>query len=89
CEARRRVLKIQTKLHRWARDAPHRRFDDLFNLVADPAALIPPTYGPGSTTRQARWPAVWGLPESLAKASTFAVHAIPGADGCRGDLIAS
>ena len=25
-----RVLKIQTKLHRWARDDPHRRFDDLF-----------------------------------------------------------
>lgn len=35
--ARQRVLKIQTKLHRWARDDPHRRFDDLFNLVADPA----------------------------------------------------
>ena len=40
CEARRRVLKIQTKLHRWARDDPHRRFDDLFNLVADPAFLL-------------------------------------------------
>ena len=39
-EARRRVLKIQTKLHRWARDDPHRRFDDLFNLVADPAFLL-------------------------------------------------
>ncbi len=36
----RRVLKIQTKLHRWARDDPHRRFDDLFNLVADPAFLL-------------------------------------------------
>ena len=35
----RRVLEIQTKLHRWARDDPHRRFDDLFNLVADPAFL--------------------------------------------------
>jgi RNA-directed DNA polymerase len=39
-EAERRVLKIQTKLHRWARDDPHRRFDDLFNLVADPAFLL-------------------------------------------------
>ncbi|MCX4729456.1 hypothetical protein [Streptomyces sp. NBC_01363] len=29
-EAERQVLKIQTKLHRWARDDPHRRFDDLF-----------------------------------------------------------
>jgi RNA-directed DNA polymerase len=38
--ARHRVLKIQTKLHRWARDDPHRRFDDLFNLVADPAFLL-------------------------------------------------
>jgi len=38
-EAERRVLKIQTKLHQWAIDGPHRRFDDLFNLVADPAFL--------------------------------------------------
>ena len=38
--AERRVLEIQTKLHRWAREAPHRRFDDLFNLVADPAFLL-------------------------------------------------
>ncbi len=35
-----RVLKIQTKLHRWASDDPHRRFDDLFNLVADPGFLL-------------------------------------------------
>ena len=39
-EAERRVLKIQTKLHCWAREEPHRRFDDLFNLVADPAFLL-------------------------------------------------
>jgi RNA-directed DNA polymerase len=38
--AQERVLKIQTKLHRWAKGAPHRRFDDLFNLVADPAFLM-------------------------------------------------
>jgi RNA-directed DNA polymerase len=36
----RRVLEIQAKLHRWARDDPHRRFDDVFNLVADPAFLL-------------------------------------------------
>ncbi|MFE2728430.1 group II intron reverse transcriptase/maturase [Kitasatospora sp. NPDC059327] len=35
-----RVLGIQTKLHRWAMGDPHRRFDDLFNLVADPAFLL-------------------------------------------------
>jgi RNA-directed DNA polymerase len=35
-----RVLEIQTKLHRWARDDPHRQFGDLFNLVTDPAFLL-------------------------------------------------
>lgn len=38
--ARHRVLKIQTKLHRWARDDGDRRFDDLFYLVADPDFLV-------------------------------------------------
>jgi RNA-directed DNA polymerase len=38
-QAKARVLGIQTKLHRWATDDPSRRFDDLFNLVADPAFL--------------------------------------------------
>ena len=35
-----RVLKIQTKLHQWATDDPQRRFDDLYNLVYDPAVLV-------------------------------------------------
>jgi len=35
-----RVLKIQTKLHEWATDDPDRRFDDLYNLVCDPAVLM-------------------------------------------------
>ena len=39
-EAEARVLGIQRKLHQWATDDPHRRFDDLFNLVADPAFLV-------------------------------------------------
>lgn len=34
-----RVLDIQTKLHRWAGNGPERRFDDLYNLVCDPAFL--------------------------------------------------
>jgi RNA-directed DNA polymerase len=34
------VLRIQTKLHQWAIDDPDRRFDDLFNLVCDPAVLV-------------------------------------------------
>jgi RNA-directed DNA polymerase len=36
----RRVSEMQTKLHRWAAADPGRRFDDLFNLVHDPATLI-------------------------------------------------
>ncbi len=34
-----RVLVMQTKLHRWAKDDPDRRFDDLYNLVYDPSFL--------------------------------------------------
>ena len=40
CRAERRVLEIQTKLHRWAGEESDRRFDDLFNLVVDPAFLL-------------------------------------------------
>lgn len=39
-EANARVLEIQTKLHQWAGDDEGRRFDDLFNLVCDPAFLV-------------------------------------------------
>lgn len=39
-EAESRVLEIQTKLHQWAADSPNRRFDDLSNLVSDPAFLV-------------------------------------------------
>ena len=39
-EAKGRVLGIQTKLHRWATADASRRFDDLFNLVTDPAFLL-------------------------------------------------
>ncbi len=38
-EAESRVLTMQTKLHQWAKADPGRRFDDLFNLVHDPATL--------------------------------------------------
>lgn len=39
-EAQGRVLGIQTKLHRWAKGDVSQRFDDLFNLVTDPAFLM-------------------------------------------------
>jgi RNA-directed DNA polymerase len=38
-EAAARVLGMQTKLHRWAGENEDRRFDDLYNLVYDPAFL--------------------------------------------------
>jgi len=39
-EAAQWVLNIQTKLHQWATDTPTRRFDDLYNLIYDPAVLL-------------------------------------------------
>jgi RNA-directed DNA polymerase len=39
-EAESRVLAMQTKLHQWAVSDPDRRFDDLYNLVYDPAFLV-------------------------------------------------
>ncbi|WP_338058019.1 hypothetical protein [Streptomyces dangxiongensis] len=39
-KAERRVLEMQTKLHCWATDDRDRRFDDLFDLAADPAFLL-------------------------------------------------
>jgi RNA-directed DNA polymerase len=38
--AQARVLGIQRKLHKWAEDDQDRRFDDLHNLVCDPATLM-------------------------------------------------
>ncbi len=38
--AERRVREIQTKLHQWASEDQDRRFNDLYNLVADPGFLL-------------------------------------------------
>lgn len=38
-EAESRVHRMQTKLHQWAKVDPGRRFDDVFDLVYDPAFL--------------------------------------------------
>lgn len=38
--AEQRVLGIQRKLHKWAQDDQDGRFDDLHNLVCDPATLL-------------------------------------------------
>ena len=34
------VRRMQAKLHCWAAGDPGRRFDDLYNLVCDPAFLV-------------------------------------------------
>ena len=39
-EAESRVLAMQTKLHQWAMADNGRRFDDLYNLVYDPAFIV-------------------------------------------------
>lgn len=38
--ARARVRRMQTKLHHWTAADPGRRFEDLYNLVHDPATLL-------------------------------------------------
>jgi len=39
-QARARVLGMQAKLHRWSAGDTTSRFDDLFNLVVDPAFMV-------------------------------------------------
>lgn len=55
-----RVLKMQTKLHRWTVADPGRRFDDLFNFVHDPATLLV-AFDRVAGNRGARTPGVDGL----------------------------
>ena len=55
-EAEVRVLGIQTKLHHWAVDDGGRRFDDLFNLVCDPAFLMVGWAAPPEPTRHPSTP---------------------------------
>lgn len=35
-----KVLEIQAKLHRWAKEAPEMVFKDLYNLISEPAFLV-------------------------------------------------
>lgn len=70
-EAEQRVLEIQTKLHRWAIDDPHRRFDDLYNLVCDPAFLVV-AWNRVRGNKGARTPGVDGVkPRSIVFGDAF------------------
>ena len=79
-EAESRVRVMQTKLHRWATADPGRCFDDLFNLVYDPAFL---TVGWGRVrgNRGARTAGVDGVaPRSVGSGAEAML------EGLRGDL---
>ena len=73
-----RVLGIQAKLHRWANDDRHRRFDDLFNLVVDPAFLLV-AWDRVRANKGARTAGVDGL-------TPRSVEALVGAEGFLGAL---
>jgi len=62
-EAEHRVLVMQTKLHQWAVADPDRRFDDLFNLVYDPAFLVV-AWSPGLRTHQQNLTRMFGVPQA-------------------------
>jgi hypothetical protein len=53
--AERRVLGMQTKLHRWAGEDRTRRFDDVFNLVTDPQAARDLRWTRGSACPRSVW----------------------------------
>ena len=71
---------MQAKLHRWAAADPGRRFDDLFNLVHDPATLIVAWDRVASNrgAKTAGWTA-WTVARIEAEVG---VHAVPGRPPC-------
>ncbi len=58
--AHRRVAGMQAKLHRWAAADTGRRFDDVFNLVCDPATLMV-AFERVAGNRGARTPGIDGI----------------------------
>jgi RNA-directed DNA polymerase len=76
-----RVAGMQAKLHRWAAADPGRRFDDLFNLVHDPATLIV-AFSRVAGNQGANTPGVDGLTAAY-------VEEVVGVPGFLGDLRAA
>jgi RNA-directed DNA polymerase len=54
-EARVWVLRMQTKLHQWATDAPEGRFDDLYNLVHHPCTHMRLIVNAGRRSQKSYW----------------------------------
>jgi RNA-directed DNA polymerase len=68
-EAESRVLAMQMKLHRWAVSDSGCRFDDLYNLVYDPAFLVT-AWGRVRTNKGARTAGVDGVvPRAIGRAA--------------------
>src|SRR5271168_2018147 len=79
-EAEWRVHAMQTKLHQWAISDPDRCFDDLYNLVCDPAFLVV-AWGRVKGNRGARSAGVDGV---VPRSIVFGVEGLLG--GLRDDL---
>ena len=79
---RRRVSEMQAKLHRWAAADPGRRFDDLFNLVHDPATLIV-AFDRVAGNTGARTAGVDGLTVADVE-QEIGCPGVPGRSACRG-----
>ena len=70
-EAGRRVHEMQSKLHQWAVSDPARQFDDLYNLVCDPAFLVV-AWNRVKTNKGARSAGVDGIaPRSITAEGEF------------------
>ena len=79
-EAEPRVLAMQSKLHQWAKADPGRSFDDVFNLVYDPAFLVV-AWSRVRANKGARTAGVDGV---AARPVVFGVESM--LDGLRDDL---
>ena len=64
-----RVAGMQAKLHRWAAADAGRRFDDLFNLVHDPATLTV-AFARVAGNQGANTPGVDGITSDYWKSAT-------------------
>jgi RNA-directed DNA polymerase len=70
-EAERRVYVMQSKLHQWASSDPARQFDDVYNLVYDPAFLVV-AWNRVKTNKGARSAGVDGIaPRSITAEGDF------------------
>jgi RNA-directed DNA polymerase len=70
-EAERRVHEMQSKLHQWASSDTARQFDDLYNLVYDPAFLVV-AWNRVKTNKGARSAGVDGIaPRSITAEGDF------------------